>query len=85
MVTEQNYLEIYPYEKWSDKTLPVFRENEEFMPTEIMLRESQTTPPRLLTEPELIDLMDKNGIGKLMCFVFLTFVKLFIIIYYLRY
>jgi DNA topoisomerase III len=63
MVVERNFLDIYPYQKWSDKTLPVFAENERFMPTAINLHHGMTEPPQLLTEAELIDLMDKNGIG----------------------
>lgn len=63
MVLELNYLEVYTYEKWSDKSLPVFKEREKFMPTTLLLTESKTNPPELLTEAELIDLMDKHGIG----------------------
>ena len=25
MITARNYLEVYPYDKWSDKELPVYR------------------------------------------------------------
>lgn len=63
MVTATNYLDVYPYEKWSDKTIPVFNEGEQFTPTDILFHQGQTNPPNLLTESELIDLMDKNGIG----------------------
>ena len=62
MVVERNYLDIYPYEKWNSNTIPVFQEGEKFIPTQILFHESQTKPPNLLTEAELIDLMDKNGI-----------------------
>ena len=63
MVLELNYLEVYPYEKWTDKSIPVFKERETFIPTTLLLTESKTAPPELLTEAELIDLMDKHGIG----------------------
>ena len=33
------------------------------MPTVLEMRESQTTAPQLLTENELIKLMDRHGIG----------------------
>jgi hypothetical protein len=33
MVEQLNYLEVYPYERWTDKTLPVFQEGEEIMPS----------------------------------------------------
>lgn len=63
MVTEENYLKIYKYDKWTDKSLPVFAENEKFTPTDMQLHQGSTEPPKLLTEAELIELMDKNGIG----------------------
>ena len=62
-IKEQNYLEIYPYEKWIANILPQFEEGEKFTPKEFNLKESKTTPPSLLTEQELIGLMDQKGIG----------------------
>ncbi|WPH01340.1 Hypothetical protein R9X50_00418100 [Acrodontium crateriforme] len=63
-VLERNYLDVYPYDKWtSSQDLPTFREGEVFEPTEARIHEGQTTPPGYLTEPELIALMDANGIG----------------------
>lgn len=63
-VLERNYLDIYPYDKWtSSQELPHFQEGETFEPTEARLYESKTSPPNFLTEPELIGLMDANGIG----------------------
>lgn len=63
-VLERNYLDIYPYEKWnSSQVLPRFTLNETFEPTEALVAEGQTTKPGYLTEPELIGLMDANGIG----------------------
>ena len=64
MVKERNYLDVYPYDKWSDKELPNFEEGQTFMPSVCELRDSQTTRPNLLTEADLVTLMDKNGIGK---------------------
>ena len=63
IVLERNYLEVYPYDKWSGKYLPDFFEGEQFMPTVCELRDGQTTSPSLLTEADLVGLMDKNGIG----------------------
>ena len=60
---ERNYLDVYPYDKWTGKTLPEFTLNEEFMPSVCELREGETTRPSLLTEADLVGLMDKNGIG----------------------
>ena len=62
-VTERNYLEVFPYDKWSDKELPRFEQGETFMPSVCELKEGQTSRPSLLTEADLVSLMDKNGIG----------------------
>ncbi|KAK4634893.1 DNA topoisomerase 3 [Fulvia fulva] len=63
-VLQRNYLDVYPYDKWtSTQELPNFEEGETFVPTEAQIHEGQTSPPGYLTEPELIALMDTNGIG----------------------
>jgi DNA topoisomerase III len=62
-VRERNYLDVFPYDKWSDKELPNFEEGEEFMPSVCELKDGETTRPSLLTEADLVALMDKNGIG----------------------
>ncbi len=54
---------MFIYDKWSDRTLPRFVENETVMPTVLELHEGTTTAPPLLTEAELINKMDSNGIG----------------------
>ena len=41
----------------------VFKPKEQLMPSVLKMHEGQTTPPSLLSEPELIQLMDENGIG----------------------
>jgi DNA topoisomerase-3 len=64
MVIERNYLDVYPYDKWeSSSQLPVFTVGDTFVPTEAKMNEGKTSPPGYLTEPELIGLMDANGIG----------------------
>lgn len=64
MVLERNYLDVYPYENWTNSTtLPKFRLGETFEPTEAMITDGKTTAPGYLTEPDLIALMDANGIG----------------------
>lgn len=64
IVQERNYLDVYPYDKWtSSQDLPRFQEGEIFEPTEATMHEGKTSPPGYLTEPELIGLMDANGIG----------------------
>lgn len=64
MVLQRNYLDVYPYDKWeSSRQLPIFTIGETFVPTEANINEGKTSPPGYLTEPELIGLMDANGIG----------------------
>ncbi|KAL4890751.1 DNA topoisomerase III alpha [Aspergillus ambiguus] len=64
IVLERNYLDVYVYDKWeSSQQLPPFQTGEIFEPTEAKIFDGKTTPPNYLTEPELIGLMDANGIG----------------------
>lgn len=63
-VIARNYLDVYTYDRWeSSSQLPVFTVGETFVPTEAKMNEGKTSPPGYLTEPELIGLMDANGIG----------------------
>jgi DNA topoisomerase-3 len=62
-IEEKNYLEIYIYDKWTDKEIPRFDQNERFTPDSILMTEGLTTAPELLTEAQLIALMEKHGIG----------------------
>jgi DNA topoisomerase III len=64
VVIERNYLDVYPYDKWtSSQPLPQFIQGEMVMPTSLEMVEGKTSSPQYLTEPELIALMDVNGIG----------------------
>ena len=64
VVLERNYLDVYPYDKWtSSQPLPEFRQGEMVVPSVVEMVEGKTSAPRYLTEPELIALMDANGIG----------------------
>ena len=64
LVLQRNYLDVYTYDRWeSSQQLPTFRVGEEFEPMEANMSDGETTPPGYLTEPELIALMDANGIG----------------------
>ncbi|KAL6250990.1 DNA topoisomerase [Rhinocladiella similis] len=64
LVLQRNYLDVYVYDKWeSSQQLPVYTVGETFEPTEATLADGKTTAPGYLTEPELISLMDANGIG----------------------
>ncbi|TFK53736.1 prokaryotic type I DNA topoisomerase [Heliocybe sulcata] len=63
IVLERNYLEVYPYDKWNSKQIPDFVEGQQLMPSVCEMKEGETTSPSLLTEADLVTLMDKNGIG----------------------
>lgn len=63
VVRERNYLEVYVYDGWSTHEIPEFVKGEEIAPKDTGIHEGQTARPGFLTEPELIALMDVNGIG----------------------
>ncbi|KAG6812706.1 hypothetical protein H0H92_001209 [Tricholoma furcatifolium] len=63
VILERNYLEVYPYDKWVGHNIPDFEQDEVFQPSVCELREGKTSKPNLLTEADLVTLMDKNGIG----------------------
>lgn len=67
VVMARNYLEVYPYDKWASSAVPDFQENEQFMPSVLEVKDGKTTRPNLLTEADLVGLMDRNGIGKFQC------------------
>lgn len=60
---QRNYLEVFPYEKWEGMHLPQFQVNETFIPSVCEMKEGKTSAPSLLTEADLVSIMDKNGIG----------------------
>ncbi|KAF2744857.1 DNA topoisomerase [Sporormia fimetaria CBS 119925] len=63
-VIARNYLDVYPYDQWkSSQNLPLYTVDEVFEPKEATTQDGKTTAPGYLTEPELIALMDANGIG----------------------
>ncbi|CAK7317251.1 DNA topoisomerase 3-alpha [Vulpes lagopus] len=63
MILARNYLDVYPYDRWSDKTLPVYERGSHFQPSTVEMVDRETSPPQLLTEADLIALMEKHGIG----------------------
>ncbi|XP_045772031.1 DNA topoisomerase 3-alpha isoform X1 [Maniola jurtina] len=63
MITARNYLDVYPYDKWSSKEIHVYENGQTFNPTSIDMVDGNTSPPNLLTEADLIALMEKHGIG----------------------
>lgn len=63
VIHERNYLEVYIYDKWNGKEIHSYEQGNQFDPTELAMKEGTTTAPPMLTEAELIALMDKHGIG----------------------
>ncbi|CAH8617110.1 unnamed protein product [Schistosoma haematobium] len=63
MILALNYLEVYIYDRWAEKDMPVFQLGEWILPDNIQILTGQTCPPPLLTEADLISLMDRHGIG----------------------
>lgn len=63
MVLERNYLDVYTLDGWGGNKLPVFTQGERIRPTRLEMHESSTAKPPMLSEAELITLMDKSGIG----------------------
>ena len=62
-IVERNWLEVYPYVKWEGTVLPEFHENTFVDLNSFKMKEDSTKPPPLLTEPELLTKMNKEGIG----------------------
>lgn len=46
------------------QVIPVYEQGTQFQPSAIEMVDGQTSPPQLLTEADLISLMEKHGIGK---------------------
>ncbi|GFE52804.1 DNA topoisomerase family protein [Babesia ovis] len=63
VVRERHWLDIYPYSHWNGTPIPAMETGQEVMPAKILLTQGRTRPPGLLTETNLIDLMNRHGIG----------------------
>ncbi|CAH8456809.1 unnamed protein product [Dicrocoelium dendriticum] len=63
VILQPNYLEVYIYDRWTENNMPAFRLADWIVPTNIEMLTGHTTPPPLLTEADLISLMDRHGIG----------------------
>ena len=81
MVTQRNYLDVYRYEKWSGYTIPVFQKHNSFRPTDLQMTSHSTAAPPLLSESNLIGLMDRHGIGPEPPFIF-SFYSLLLSLYH---
>ncbi|TGZ59911.1 hypothetical protein CRM22_008834 [Opisthorchis felineus] len=63
VILQSNYLEVYIYDRWVERDMPDFQLGTWLLPTNIEILSGQTSPPPLLTEADLISLMDRHGIG----------------------
>ncbi|KFM57979.1 DNA topoisomerase 3-alpha, partial [Stegodyphus mimosarum] len=63
VIIARNYLDVYPYERWNAKVIGEYSPNEVFQPSSLEMTEGETSAPELLTEADLIGLMEKHGIG----------------------
>ena len=65
VVLERNWLEIYPYTKWtsSSQTIPNCRVGDRLPVLALEIGSGTTEAPEAMTEPEILSLMDKEGIG----------------------
>ena len=45
------------------QVIPVYEQGSQFQPSAVEMLDGQTSPPQLLTEADLISLMEKHGIG----------------------
>lgn len=62
-VLERNWLDVVRYERWNSRTIPCLSLGDVFIPSSLLMMDGATKPPELLSEDELIAIMDKNGIG----------------------
>lgn len=46
------------------QVIPVYEKGSRFQPTTVEMIDGETSPPQLLTEADLISLMEKHGIGQ---------------------
>ncbi|CCE65458.1 hypothetical protein TPHA_0L01010 [Tetrapisispora phaffii CBS 4417] len=64
VVLQRNFLDVYPWAKWeTTKQLPRLEMNQLADIVTAEMRSGSTSPPKPMTESELIMLMDANGIG----------------------
>ncbi|KAI4326150.1 hypothetical protein MLD38_031490 [Melastoma candidum] len=63
VIIAKNYLDVYRFESWGGSVIPTFTSGQQFIPTTLTLDSGVTRPPPLLSEADLLNCMDKAGIG----------------------
>ncbi|XP_057972478.1 DNA topoisomerase 3-alpha [Malania oleifera] len=63
IIKAKNYLEVYRFESWGGSMIPTYVFGQQFIPTTLTLDSGVTRPPALLSEADLLNCMDKAGIG----------------------
>ncbi|ETN74965.1 hypothetical protein NECAME_03880 [Necator americanus] len=59
-IQDLGYLRVYPYDRWSDKTLPTYIEGEQLLDFELRIANGQTQPPELLNEVDMVECVEGN-------------------------
>lgn len=62
-VLDRAWLDIFFYERWGSGCLPNFTVGQSLTPDAVVMHEGTTQPPPLLSEANLITMMDQHGIG----------------------
>ncbi|PWN40734.1 prokaryotic type I DNA topoisomerase [Ceraceosorus guamensis] len=66
-ILARNYLDVFTYDTWSTSILPAYTVGQTFSSAppdaDLSIKEGATTAPKLLTQADLVALMDRNGIG----------------------
>ncbi|KAK9293223.1 hypothetical protein L1049_021213 [Liquidambar formosana] len=63
VIIAKNYLDVYRFESWGGSMIPTYVVGQQFIPTTLTLDSGVTRPPPLLSEADLLNCMDKAGIG----------------------
>ncbi|KAK3036185.1 hypothetical protein RJ639_030255 [Escallonia herrerae] len=63
VILARNYLDVYRFESWGGSIIPTYTVGQQFTPTTLTLDTGVTRPPPLLSEADLLNCMDKAGIG----------------------
>jgi len=62
-ILEPGFFEVYGYFRPADNPIPELKVGEKVLLVSLKLHEGKTRPPERLSEPELLRLMEKHGIG----------------------